>query len=97
MLPSSVLSKVEQYLKNTCRHPAACSQASAARLSPTACFAGTVRDFSATTTASTSGAGSCAAGTPINCTVRMPPRTRVEARSVAPVKSSAMQPSTAMP
>jgi hypothetical protein len=33
MLPASVLSKVEQYLKKNCRHPADRSQASAARLS----------------------------------------------------------------
>jgi hypothetical protein len=52
--------------------------------------AGMVRDFSATTTASLSGTTS---GTPITWTARIPCRTRVEARSVAPVKSSAMQPS----
>ena len=34
-----------------------------------------------------------AAGTPMVCTTRMPARTRLLARSVAPVKSSAMQPS----
>src|SRR5215210_2539217 len=34
------------------------------------------------------------AGGPIAWMVRMPPRTRVPARSVAPVKSSAMQPSS---
>ena len=33
-------------------------------------------------------------GTPMVCTMRMPARTRLLARSVAPVKSSAMQPST---
>ena len=48
--------------------------------------------MSATTTASTSeGAG--ALGTPIICTVRIPPRTSIPARSVDPVKSSPMQPS----
>ncbi|MCY1368410.1 hypothetical protein D9M69_553890 [compost metagenome] len=52
-----------------------------------------VRDLSATTTASTS-ASSGPAGTPMVCTTRMPARTRLLARSVAPVKSSAMQPST---
>ncbi len=71
ILPASVLSKVEQYLKKNCRHPAACSQRSAARLSRTASPAGTVRDFSATTTASASGGGP--SGTPISCTVRIPP------------------------
>jgi len=52
-----------------------------------------VRDFKATTTASTS-AVSGTAGTPMVCSVRMPLRTRLLARSVAPVKSSAMQPSS---
>ena len=52
-----------------------------------------VRDLSATTTASTSSA-SGAAGTPMVWMVRMPPRTSMLARSVAPVKSSAMQPSS---
>src|SRR4051794_19322566 len=51
-----------------------------------------VRDLSATTTASASGTGSPAAGTPISWTVRMPLRTIVLARSVAPVKSSATEP-----
>ncbi len=52
-----------------------------------------VRDFSATMIAS---ASSCvpASGTPIVCTVRMPLLTSMLARSVAPVKSSAMQPSS---
>jgi hypothetical protein len=50
-----------------------------------------VRDFSATTTASTS-ASRGPSGTPMVCTTRMPARTRLLARSVAPVKSSAMQP-----
>ncbi len=52
-----------------------------------------VRDLSATTTASTSSA-SGVAGTPMVWMVRMPPRTSMLARSVAPVKSSAMQPSS---
>src|SRR3954469_24067455 len=50
-----------------------------------------VRDLRATTTASTA-SRSGALGTPIACTTRMPERTRLLARSVAPVKSSAMQP-----
>src|SRR5581483_11688544 len=50
-----------------------------------------VRDLSAITTASTSPWIS-RSGTPIVCTTRMPERTRLLARSVAPVKSSAMQP-----
>jgi hypothetical protein len=52
-----------------------------------------VRDLSATTTASASiVAAASSPGTPIVCTARMPARTRLLARSVAPVKSSAMQP-----
>src|SRR5215510_5445018 len=92
MLPASVESKVEQYLKKYCRAPAAFSRSSAARDIATAAAAGMVRDFSATTIASASGSGSPGAGTPITCTVRMPWRTSVLARSVAPVRSSAMQP-----
>ena len=53
--------------------------------------AGMVRDFKATTTASTSD-DSGAEGTPKVCITRMPERTKLLARSVAPVKSSAMQP-----
>ena len=33
---------------------------------------------------------------PMSCTVRMPLRTSMEARSVAPVKSSAMQPNSSI-
>src|SRR5215472_1201515 len=94
ILPSSVLSKVEQYLKKNCRQPAVRSHSRAARLSSTACRTGVVRDFSATTTASALGAASSGRGTPISCTVRIPPRTSMEQRSVAPVKSSAIAPSS---
>ena len=52
-----------------------------------------VRDLSATTTAWASPGSIPAPGTPISCTVAMPWRTSMLARSVAPVKSSAMQPS----
>jgi hypothetical protein len=53
---------------------------------------GLVRDFNAITTASISSPrGSW--GTPIICTVRMPAFTSMPAKSVPPVKSSAMQPS----
>jgi hypothetical protein len=52
-----------------------------------------VRDFRATTTASALGRRAAPCGTPMVCTVRMPARTSMLARSVAPVKSSAMQPS----
>ncbi len=96
MLPASVESNVEQYLKKNWRHPCARNQSSAASDCATASAAGIVRDFSATTSASASTA-SFDAGTPMVCTVRMPPRTSMLARSVAPVKSSAMQPSSARP
>src|SRR6476659_8017913 len=58
-----------------------------------------VRDLRATTTASTfaSTGGAPASGTPLSCTTRIPARTRLLARSVAPVKSSAMQPSFIVP
>src|SRR6478735_9800388 len=55
ILPSSVESNVEQYLKKICRAPARRSQASASRLVATALAAGIVRLFCATTTASASG------------------------------------------
>ena len=94
MLPASVESKVEQYLKKYCRVPARLSAPNAASDCATASAAGIVRDFRATTIASASGSGAPVAGTPITCTVRMPPRTSMLARSVAPVRSSAMQPSS---
>src|SRR5581483_9251631 len=93
MLPLGVESKVEQNLKWICRAPACLSQASAASDWATASAGGMVRDFSATTTASTASA-SGASGMPMVWMVRMPPRTSMLARSVAPVKSSAMQPSS---
>jgi hypothetical protein len=92
MLPWSVESKVEQYLKKNWRQPAPFSHASASRDCATASAAGRLRDLSAMTTASASTASGALSGTPIICTLRMPARTRVPARSVAPVKSSAMQP-----
>ncbi len=96
MLPMSVESKVEQYLKKICRVPRPLSQARAASDSVTASCTGQVRDFKATTTASASPRSFRLApeGTPLTCTVRMPFLTRVLARSVAPVKSSAMHPNT---
>src|SRR5215813_6560299 len=97
MLPASVESKVEQYLKTYCRAPAARRLASTARDIATASAAGIVRDLSATTIASASGSGAPASGTPIAWTVRIPWRTSVFARSVAPVRSSAMQPRSRVP
>ncbi len=94
ILPSSVESKVEQYLKKICRAPFPRSHSSAISDWSTASPAGMVRDFSATTTASASGTGWSASGTPITWIVRMPLATSVLARSVAPVWSSAMQPSS---
>ena len=93
ILPSSVESKVEQYLKKNRRAPARRSQDSAASDWSTASPAGIVRDLSATTIASASGTAKSAGGTPTACTVRIPSRTSVLHRSVAPVRSSAMAPS----
>lgn len=92
IFPSSVESNVEQYLKKNCLAPVIRSQSSVAVDWATASVAGMVRDFNATTTASTSGIGLLGLGTPSSCTVLRPPRTNVFARSVAPVKSSAMHP-----
>ena len=75
-------------------HPGALQPGQRGDASLIACAAGTVRLFSATTTASASGAAVPGPGTPISCTVRMPRRTRVLHKSVAPVKSSAIAPSS---
>ena len=96
ILPCGVESKVEQYLKKNCRAPTAVSQRKAAKDSSTASATGEVRDLSAMTMASASGTGIATSGTPSNCTVRMPLRTRVLARSVEPVKSSPMQPRSSL-
>ncbi len=91
ILPSGVESKVEQYLNRNWLQPCFRSQSSATIDCAAASSAGMVRDFSATMPASTSPpAGSD--GTPEYCTVRMPPRASVLARSEEPVKSSPMQP-----
>jgi hypothetical protein len=87
-----VLSKVEQYFQNSCFAPALVSASQAASDCATASPTGLVRIFSAMMTASASGSGP--SGTPITCTADIPPLTSVFARSVAPVKSSAMQPSS---
>src|SRR5208282_4534493 len=92
MLPASVESKVEQYLKKYCLAPVAASHVSAASDCATASSAAMARVLSATTIASTP-SGTRRVGTPIICTVRMPWRTSVFARSVAPVRSSAIAPS----
>src|SRR5690606_7594040 len=101
MLPRGVESKVEQYLKRYWRAPARRSQASAARLWSTASAGSTLRVLSATTTASAPAAPEAApssaspsGGMPIASTVRIPFAVRVLARSEAPVKSSAMLPSS---
>src|SRR5690554_1045374 len=100
ILPVSVESKVEQYLKKICRGLRACSQSRAARELATALEAGVERDLSATTMASAFSSAALSwgdnnpSGMPIICTQRIPPRTRLLARSVAPVKSSAMAPNT---
>ncbi len=71
------------------------SHRQACRDCTTASSAEIVRDFSATTIASASMESSFA-GTSTVSTVRIPARTRLLARSVAPVKSSAMQPRMAL-
>ncbi len=91
ILPSFVESKVEQYLNRICVAPCASSHSQAASDWATASAAGMVRLFSATTPASQL-AGAGPGGMPTNCIVAMPPLARVLARSLAPVKSSAMQP-----
>ena len=91
MLPRSVESNVEQYLKYSWLAPLANSHAAAAADSATATLTGAVRVLSDTTTASTSGAEPD--GTPNVCTTVAPPRRKTEARSVPPVASSAMTPS----
>ena len=98
MLPPGVESKVEQYLNINWRQPCACSHFSAARDCTTASPAGIDRLFRATTPASiSSGAG--VEGTPRNWAVRKPPcpgspLASVLPISLAPVKSSAITPSS---
>ena len=96
MLPASVESKVEQYLKKNRTQPASCSAFRASSDWATASAAGIERVLSATTTASTSSGIVPFAGTPIVWIVRMPPLTSMPAMSVAPVKSSAITPRMAM-
>ena len=91
--PLYQLSKVEQYLKYTCLTCCSCNHAKASSDCFTASAGAMVRDFSATTTALQS-AGSELVGTPMVCTTRIPARTKLLAKSVAPVKSSAMQPNS---
>src|SRR6476619_884170 len=95
MLPAEVESKVEQYLKKRCRQPAARKKRAAARDCRTASDARIERVFSAKTTASASAASAGsrpASGKPIRSMVLRPEATRVSARSLAPVKSSATDP-----
>src|SRR5436190_23873355 len=96
MLPLSVESKVEQYLKRKRTQPAACSAFSASSDWAIASLAAIERVLSATTTASTSSGVDALGGTPMVWMVRMPPLTSMPAMSVAPVKSSAMIPRMAM-
>jgi hypothetical protein len=96
-LPAGVESKVEQYLKTNWRQPCARSQSRAASDWATASAGAIERLFSATTPASQR-AGAGPFGTPRNCVVVSPrppcPRASVLAMSLAPVKSSAMTPSS---
>ena len=93
MLPSSVESNVEQYLKKNCFAPAFFNQFIACRDCSIASSTGIVRVFNAIITASTEGTTSFLLGVPNSWIVFKPPLTSIFARSVAPVKSSAMQPS----
>ena len=92
MLPASVESKVEQYLKRICFAPRSRSARALASDWATASAAGEVRDLSETTTAWASGSADADAGTPIACTTLMPARCSMSATSVAPVRSSATTP-----
>src|ERR1700704_5652923 len=95
MLPASVESKVEQYLKYKCRHPAERKKRAAASDCRTASEACMERVFSAKTTASASAASAGSlppSGRPIRRMGRKPEATSVSARSLAPVKSSATEP-----
>ena len=94
MLPLGVESKVEQYLKKNCAAPRASSQRNAVSESDTALSTGSVRDLSATMIASASPGCVFSSGTPITWTTRIPCLTSVLARSDAPVKSSAIAPSS---
>ena len=92
MLPASVESKVEQYLKRICFAPRSRNARALASDWATASGDGEVRDLSETTTASASGSADADAGTPIACTTLMPARCSISATSVAPVRSSATTP-----
>jgi hypothetical protein len=90
-LPCCVESKVEQYFqKNRCA-PARRNHASAARVSATASATGSVRHFSATISIAAVSTGG-PSGTPIRSDTGTPDRASNPARSVAPVRSSAMAP-----
>ena len=87
--------KSERYLKKRCRQPAARKKRAGRRDCRTASDARIERVFSAKTTASASAAsagGRPASGKPIRSMVLRPEATRVSARSLAPVKSSATDP-----
>src|SRR5262245_1225819 len=92
MLPASVESKVEQYLKRIWWAPPRRRARALASDCATASAAGAVRDLSETTMASASGRAAADAGTPIVCTTLMPARCSISATSVAPVRSSATTP-----
>src|SRR5947208_2905058 len=72
ILPASVESNVEQYLKKNWTVPESRSQVSAASDIATASADGIERDLSAMTTASARGNLKSCAGTPSNTTVDMP-------------------------
>ena len=72
MLPLSVESKVEQYLKKICFAPRLCNHFKAAKDFLMASAAGIVLDFKETTTAAASSALKPGSGTPMDCSVGMP-------------------------
>ena len=92
ILPFAVESKVEQYFQKNLCAPAACNHASAARHSATASSTAAVRHFKAITSNAAVSFG-IASGTPRRSATGTPDRASIPARSVAPVKSSAIQPS----
>jgi hypothetical protein len=85
MLPSSVESKVEQYLKYSWAMACVRSQRWAAKETATASSGGRLRLLRATTTASTPAAVQSRRGGPNSRTVPSPSRRRALATSVPPV------------
>ena len=92
MFPVSVESKVEQYFQYSCLAPPAANQSAAIEQSFTAFSTGSVRHLSATISISDSPPDGLV-GRPKCSVTDAPLRLSSPAKSVAPVKSSAIQPS----